>query len=398
MSVPNTNTFSLDDVRVELGLAYPTSLSQCFANAIEGRFDPNYVGEKDRLSNFRNYGEYYMHILEMGVENYSGEDVFYRVLDAENDLMPGSNHNGFHANIINNHQCQVENTTLQIVGRTDDTVQMDYGAANCTWRMADEDHPIPLVIENIDCDSDGKHFWLMGGLLTMEPGQYRLHLLTNPYITSEYPDYRGQHHYRNITLKRYIEFDSYSTVLDAGAQSFTFHHWFGEDVQEYHDSGLTVNMINDTGGNVDVDVHNNGDVEEVLTLTIETVASTLRESKTHTVYHRGAPEDYLECTDITPNTVLGDSDNTHYYVVHNNSSLMSYSGTLFWQILQGDDEASASYIAGGSNAITDLPQGNDENVQVDWHCNTADGQYVYFYARFNLHDDFQLIETMMVAT
>lgn len=57
MAVPNTTTFSLDDVRIELGLSSPTSLSACFAAAKPGGFDPAYEGAKDRLSNFRNYSE-----------------------------------------------------------------------------------------------------------------------------------------------------------------------------------------------------------------------------------------------------------------------------------------------------------------------------------------------------
>lgn len=55
MPVPDTNTFSLEDVRLEIGLAATASLSSCFLNANAGGFDPLYEGSKDRLSNFRNY-------------------------------------------------------------------------------------------------------------------------------------------------------------------------------------------------------------------------------------------------------------------------------------------------------------------------------------------------------
>lgn len=51
-SVPNTNTFTLDSVKVVVG---GNSLSQCFANSVDAYFDPTYKGSKDRLSNFRNY-------------------------------------------------------------------------------------------------------------------------------------------------------------------------------------------------------------------------------------------------------------------------------------------------------------------------------------------------------
>lgn len=56
MPVPNTNTFTLQDVCTEMGLAFDgATLSQCFANANAAGFDATYSGAKDRLSNFRNY-------------------------------------------------------------------------------------------------------------------------------------------------------------------------------------------------------------------------------------------------------------------------------------------------------------------------------------------------------
>lgn len=51
-SVPNTNTFKLTDVTAITG---GTTLSQAFANSTDSYFDPAYKGNKDRLSNFRNY-------------------------------------------------------------------------------------------------------------------------------------------------------------------------------------------------------------------------------------------------------------------------------------------------------------------------------------------------------
>lgn len=54
MSVPDTNTFSLQDVVNEIVPSSDT-LSQCFSDANPAGFDPTYEGSKDRLSNFRNY-------------------------------------------------------------------------------------------------------------------------------------------------------------------------------------------------------------------------------------------------------------------------------------------------------------------------------------------------------
>ncbi len=67
MAVPNTNTFSLQDVVNEVG-AVLTSLVACFTNAIACFFDPRYKGDTDRLSNFRNYKS-----KEIGTIAYSEE-------------------------------------------------------------------------------------------------------------------------------------------------------------------------------------------------------------------------------------------------------------------------------------------------------------------------------------
>lgn len=54
MGVPNTDTFSLQDVVNEIGGGV-NSLQACFVNAISGGFDPIYGGNRTSLLNFRNY-------------------------------------------------------------------------------------------------------------------------------------------------------------------------------------------------------------------------------------------------------------------------------------------------------------------------------------------------------
>lgn len=51
-SVPNTNTFSLQDV---VNVTGGTSLQAAFDNSIDAYFDPAYKGSKNNLLNFRNY-------------------------------------------------------------------------------------------------------------------------------------------------------------------------------------------------------------------------------------------------------------------------------------------------------------------------------------------------------
>lgn len=55
MAVPNTNTFSMRNVADEIGVSYSgRTLTELFGLAT-GQFDPNYVGSKNSLYNFRNY-------------------------------------------------------------------------------------------------------------------------------------------------------------------------------------------------------------------------------------------------------------------------------------------------------------------------------------------------------
>jgi len=61
MAVPNTSTFSLQDVQTELG-GVNDDLIECFSNANASGFDPTYEGSKNSLLNFRNYN----HISEQG--------------------------------------------------------------------------------------------------------------------------------------------------------------------------------------------------------------------------------------------------------------------------------------------------------------------------------------------
>lgn len=55
MAVPNTDTFTLQDVKNELSSSN-NDLVSFFAEAVDANFDPLYKGSKNSLLNFRNYG------------------------------------------------------------------------------------------------------------------------------------------------------------------------------------------------------------------------------------------------------------------------------------------------------------------------------------------------------
>lgn len=54
MAVPNTSTFTLQDVVNEINPS-SNSLTGCFAAAIKEGWAISYMGGRDRLSNFRGY-------------------------------------------------------------------------------------------------------------------------------------------------------------------------------------------------------------------------------------------------------------------------------------------------------------------------------------------------------
>jgi len=56
MAVPNTSTFTLQDVVNEIN---PTTndLADCFSDSTDSGFVSSYKGSKDRLSNFRGYSD-----------------------------------------------------------------------------------------------------------------------------------------------------------------------------------------------------------------------------------------------------------------------------------------------------------------------------------------------------
>ena len=56
MGIPNNDTFSLQDVADYLQKSGEDNLVGLFNAAQDDEFDPNYEGNQDRLSNFRNYG------------------------------------------------------------------------------------------------------------------------------------------------------------------------------------------------------------------------------------------------------------------------------------------------------------------------------------------------------
>jgi len=71
MGVPNTSTFSLQDVANEFGLGGGDGLQECFDDSDDSEFDssynPNSDGTDNNLLNFRNYGA--VNLIQFSIDN-----------------------------------------------------------------------------------------------------------------------------------------------------------------------------------------------------------------------------------------------------------------------------------------------------------------------------------------
>ena len=93
MAVPNTNTFTLQDVVNEIN---PTTddLQDCINDAIEGNYDTNYFSSPaTSLLEFRNYGGAYTQFKLVGVENIGSAACLLVLLD-EDEVAEAWFHNG----------------------------------------------------------------------------------------------------------------------------------------------------------------------------------------------------------------------------------------------------------------------------------------------------------------
>lgn len=400
MAVPDTTTFALSDVINEITPSLH-SLQGCFNDAIGQLFDGRYVGNRDRLSNFRNYGNPYLAITYADFTAHKG--IVYR--GSASDFRPNAHINEFQMKGINNMVSgdEIEAVSFVLVNTCTFPLHslINWGADNIKFPSTISNNPTNVLWSDDGGSTYTRDYRTLAEYLD-DPGNYYMEVGLNTYITHDKGCTGGisGDYIFPVQCKRYIEFDLYSVTKEKGSQTTSFHKWNAEAVEHIEDTGITVTAFlgSSSGDEVDLSIHDNGDTEEVLTCTVRTTATLLQEQKVFTVYHRGLSENYLSCIDITPNTTLGDSDNTHAWVVKNNSTQMSYSGILYWQVTQGDSESTATVIATGNTPITDLSSGGTVNKSNTWHCNKSDGSHAYFYASFNTAATWSLIETQLVST
>ncbi len=394
--VPDTTNFSLQDVQTELGLPSTTSLVACFTAALYYLFDSDYEGSFDRLSNFRNYGDYGIHITGMGANDRGvGEDIAY-IHDytdiSNNNFKPGFTGYKFQIYAISKNATHIRNITMSLWHRTNDTSEATWGALNCDVFETPGD--VPVLIEVTGGD-DWRVIWTVSK--GINPGQYRWNYLTDGGWSSIYRTSRGSSHKRNVTIKRYVDISTYSNIVEKGSGTGSFTIYLTEGIEVISNTG----GLNITSGTptyaskstLNYSYTTNGDVERILNCTVRTINSTLREFKTFYVYQRGEPSDYMEVTEVNPNYTYDDETNSHAFKVKNNSTLMSYTANIAWQIKEGDTEGGATLTVFGNENVTNLASLNTIDIDTgDWVADSGLGANAYFYARIG-SASYELIAT-----
>ena len=102
MAVPDTNTFTLNDVITELGLSSGDGLVECFTAALTGSFDgtynPNSDGTNNNLLNFRNYDTGFYSNLGTG---FAGGTVRFVNIQSDGKILVGGGFTSLDGNTRN---------------------------------------------------------------------------------------------------------------------------------------------------------------------------------------------------------------------------------------------------------------------------------------------------------
>lgn len=403
--VPDTINFDIFDVINELGTG-ADDLIECFDDANPYFFHPVHKGDKTNLLNFRAYGQTYFHIESMGIEEQGVDNmVMYRGLCTD-VFKPGGYDKKLRTFIVNNiYPDQIRNMTISLYNEGGGSVADTMGAMNCKFVDTNGEIPDYLIWGTLD----GGHWVYINNYryvcTVVEPGTYWLALVHDDDLTSKLPAMSYGIHYREVTLKRYVDIDPYNILIEKASATPTFQVWLTEGVEVLSNtSGLTIvsptspTYMSPTTVHLSITATTS---ERVLTCTCRTLATVLREEKVFTVYQRGDAWDYLSCTEISPGITMGSVGgyaNTHTFITKNNSTLMSYEGRIYWQIKQGDTEGSATYQAGGSRDLPEINAGDSHPENFNWTCYTSDGMNAYFYAMYESTGTWVLIDTHMIMT
>jgi len=155
--IPNTNTFSLQDV-VDVINPSTDDLIQCFAESVDGFFDPLYVNNKDDLLEFRNYGydedsnnifiiNIITHPYFSGSSPPPDKENYIKIVYFTGSSYPVS---------------QSENITKRIYEKSGDLLWIDKGATNNTFYRTTRPKVVQVASGIIPTTDSPKtlYFWL----------------------------------------------------------------------------------------------------------------------------------------------------------------------------------------------------------------------------------------------
>jgi hypothetical protein len=242
MSVPDTNTFSLQDITTEIygDTAAGRNLVSCFADAT-GTFDPSYAGSKDRMSNFRNYTHPTPSSLLTGLVSYwKLDETSDNALDS-NDGNDGtvSNLTRGNAGIIGN--CYTFSSGLIDFGNPENLKLGATGGISC-WINPSSFTGLHSIISclNVEIDRDGyavyiNDDWIVGEIDTDSVSAYA----SNYQLPDLYTWYHIVVTWDATTLYLYVDSVNRSSSSSVVPNTGVYNLYIGKDpgANSYYFSG-----------------------------------------------------------------------------------------------------------------------------------------------------------------
>lgn len=214
MAIPDSLEFSLQDVVDEVNPSIDT-LQTCFEEAVEENFDSRYKGDKDRLSNFRNYNGYGVYVSGLDQTTFYRGTSCYRVNKTSFNYCTGEEYP----------LSKLENITLRIINFNDCSIRQDLGAINHT--IYKTIYPTFLEsIHNNDFDT------------TLSAGNYRMEILGSSYISFDNIGCSGG--IFNIVISEYIDLVPENTTISKFGGSGSINIYTGDSWEAVE---LTENII-----------------------------------------------------------------------------------------------------------------------------------------------------------
>jgi len=321
MAVPNTSTFSLQDVLPEI-TGETGDLADCFTHAIAGYFDPTYVGSKNSLLNFRNYGQDNLSIFLINIKTRP----FYSMASPPTEKL-----NKFiliYITGVDYDDSSPLNITKWIKWQSDNSDLFSLGASNLAFVNTQRPKEMAVTASDLGTlmSAGGLYFYLttngpfakgMNSNILVESGRIRMNF--NLVTSGTVPTVASN--------RSALEFDGDRVAITYNTFTITTtDEWYilcptWISLTAYYGSGNTTITIT-----VDTNDHA---VENISIYTMSNIAPAIT---TILCYATGYSRDWLGYIIWSYDYQSG---STLYFVAYNGSTINDQSSTMEWQVRDG---------------------------------------------------------------